>query len=119
MLDFCAGTSFSPDERVSKNLTGLIPHVLESLETQCMRAMRMINSRSTNIDKYLYLSTLKQNNTDLFYRLLIDNVATCLPAILDLVHSSRSAIHFHQAKKVDCDNTEELAVPRALDLCRH
>ncbi|KAN0095571.1 malic enzyme [Hyaloscypha variabilis] len=75
------GTSFSPDERVSKNLTGLIPHVLESLETQCMRAMRMINSRSTNIDKYLYLSTLKQNNTDLFYRLLIDNVATLMPLV--------------------------------------
>jgi malate dehydrogenase (oxaloacetate-decarboxylating)(NADP+) len=76
-----AGTSFSPDERVSKNLTGLIPHVLESLETQCMRAMRMINSRGTNIDKYLYLSTLKQNNTDLFYRLLIDNVATLMPLV--------------------------------------
>jgi malate dehydrogenase (oxaloacetate-decarboxylating)(NADP+) len=81
MLDFCAGTSFSPDERLSKNLTGLIPHVLESLETQCMRAMRMINSRGTNIDKYLYLSTLKQNNTDLFYRLLIDNVATLMPLV--------------------------------------
>jgi malate dehydrogenase (oxaloacetate-decarboxylating)(NADP+) len=76
-----AGTSFSPDERVSKNLTGLIPHVLETLETQCMRAMRMINSRGTNIDKYLYLSTLKQNNTDLFYRLLIDNVGTLMPLV--------------------------------------
>lgn len=75
------GTSFSPDERVSKNLSGLIPHVLESMETQCMRAMRMINSRSTNIDKYLYLSTLKQNNTDLFYRLLIDNVGTLMPLV--------------------------------------
>jgi malate dehydrogenase (oxaloacetate-decarboxylating)(NADP+) len=75
------GTSFSPDERISKNLTGLIPHVLESLETQCMRALRMINSRGTNIDKYLYLSTLKQQNTDLFYRLLIDNVAQMMPLV--------------------------------------
>ncbi|CZT48607.1 related to malate dehydrogenase (oxaloacetate-decarboxylating) (NADP+) [Rhynchosporium secalis] len=75
------GTSFSPDERTSKNLTGLIPHVLESLETQCQRAMRMINSRGTNIDKYLYLSTLKQNNTDLFYRLLIDNIAQLMPLV--------------------------------------
>ncbi|TVY56757.1 NAD-dependent malic enzyme [Lachnellula cervina] len=49
------GTSFTPDERLSKNLTGLIPHVLESLETQCLQAMRMINTRGTNIDKYLYL----------------------------------------------------------------
>lgn len=51
------------------------------METQCLRAMRMINSRGTNIDKYLYLSTLKQNNTDLFYRLLIDNVGTLMPLV--------------------------------------
>jgi malate dehydrogenase (oxaloacetate-decarboxylating)(NADP+) len=75
------GTSFSPDERISKNLTGLIPHVLESLETQCQRALRMINSRGTSIDKYLYLSSLKQNNTDLFYRLLMDNVAMMMPLV--------------------------------------
>ncbi|PQE08388.1 malic enzyme protein [Rutstroemia sp. NJR-2017a WRK4] len=75
------GTSFSPEERVTKNLTGLIPHVLESLETQCIRAMRMINSRGTNLDKYLYLSSIKAQNTDLFYRLLIDNIATLMPLV--------------------------------------
>ncbi|TVY17328.1 NADP-dependent malic enzyme [Lachnellula arida] len=75
------GTSFSPDERLAKNLTGLIPHVLETLETQCLRAMRMIESRGTNIDKYLYLSDLKANNTDLFYRLLIDNVELLMPLV--------------------------------------
>ncbi|EPE33226.1 Aminoacid dehydrogenase-like, N-terminal [Glarea lozoyensis ATCC 20868] len=75
------GTSFTPDDRVSKNLTGLIPHVLETLDTQVMRAMRMINTRSTNIDKYLYLSSLKASNTDLFYRLLIDNVEQLMPLV--------------------------------------
>ncbi|CAG8975663.1 hypothetical protein HYALB_00012321 [Hymenoscyphus albidus] len=75
------GTSFSPDDRVSQNLTGLIPHVLESLDTQVMRAMRMINSRSTNIDKYLYLSSVKAANMDLFYRLLMDNVEQLMPLV--------------------------------------
>ena len=75
------GTSFNPDERVSKNISGLIPHVMESMETQCARAMRMINSRSTPIDKYLYLSSLKATNTDLFYRLLIDNVGQLMPLV--------------------------------------
>lgn len=46
-----------------------------------MRALRMINSRGTNIDKYLYLSSLKANNIDLFYRLLIDNVAQMMPLV--------------------------------------
>jgi len=75
------GTSFNPDERISKNLTGLIPHTLESLETQCARAMAVINSRTTDIDKYLYLSSLKASNIDLFYRVLIDNVAQLMPLV--------------------------------------
>ncbi|SPN97616.1 related to malate dehydrogenase (oxaloacetate-decarboxylating) (NADP+) [Cephalotrichum gorgonifer] len=75
------GLSFTPEERISKNLTGLIPHTMESLTSQCARAMRMINTRQTNIDKYLYLSSLKDQNTDLFYRLLIDNVRDLMPLV--------------------------------------
>lgn len=41
----------------------------------------MINTRSTNIDKYLYLSSLKDTNTDLFYRVLIDNVRDLMPLV--------------------------------------
>jgi malate dehydrogenase (oxaloacetate-decarboxylating)(NADP+) len=41
----------------------------------------MVNSRGTNIDKYLYLSSLKSQNIDLFYRLLIDNVAQMMPLV--------------------------------------
>ncbi|KAM5342562.1 hypothetical protein ACJ41O_013528 [Fusarium nematophilum] len=75
------GLAFTPEERVSKNLTGLFPHTMESLETQCARAMKMIQSRQTPIDKYLYLSSLKDQNTDLFYRLLIDNVRDLMPLV--------------------------------------
>lgn len=59
----------------------MIPHVMETRETQVMRAMRMINSRSTNIDKYLYLSSLKATDTDLFYTLLINHVEQLMPLV--------------------------------------
>lgn len=75
------GTSFSPDERASKNLNGLIPHVLETMDMQCQRALRMIHSRSTNIDKYLYLSAIKANNIHLFYRILMDHVSLLMPLV--------------------------------------
>lgn len=75
------GTSFTPEERVTQNLTGLIPHVMENMDTQCMRAMKMVRSRSTPIDKYLYLSLVKSTNTDLFYRLLIDNFEELMPLV--------------------------------------
>ncbi|OHF02840.1 malic enzyme [Colletotrichum orchidophilum] len=75
------GLSFTPEERVTRNLTGLIPHTMESLQTQCQRAMKMINTRQTDVDKYLYLSSLKAQNFDLFYRLLIDNVRELMPLV--------------------------------------
>lgn len=75
------GLAFTPQERVNKNLTGLIPHVMESLETQAARAMKMIHTRSTPIDKYLYLSSIKDQNVDLFYRLLMDNMRDLMPLV--------------------------------------
>jgi malate dehydrogenase (oxaloacetate-decarboxylating)(NADP+) len=54
---------------------------MESMDTQVQRAMKMINTRSTPIDKYLYLSALKASNTDLFFRVLIDNVEQLMPLV--------------------------------------
>ncbi|KAH6641599.1 hypothetical protein F5144DRAFT_564127 [Chaetomium tenue] len=75
------GLSFTPEQRVAKNLTGLIPHVMEDSDKQCERALKMIRTRQTGIDKYLYLSTLKAENVDLFYRLLIDNAKELMPLV--------------------------------------
>lgn len=54
---------------------------MESLSTQCARAMMMIRTRSTPIDKYLYLSNIKAQNVDLFYRLLMDNIRELMPLV--------------------------------------
>lgn len=51
------------------------------MDTQVARALRMINTRSTNIDRYLYLSSIKATNVDLFYRVLIDHVAQMMPLV--------------------------------------
>ncbi|KAK3944189.1 hypothetical protein QBC46DRAFT_375622 [Diplogelasinospora grovesii] len=75
------GLSFTPEQRASKNLTGLIPHVMEGAERQCERALKMIRTRQTGIDKYLYLSNLKDQNVDLFYRLLMDNAKEMMPLV--------------------------------------
>ncbi|KXX77580.1 NADP-dependent malic enzyme [Madurella mycetomatis] len=75
------GLSFTPEQRISKNLTGLIPHVMEDSNKQCERALKMIRTRQTGIDKYLYLSTIKSQNVDLFYRLLIDHAKELMPLV--------------------------------------
>ncbi len=48
---------------------------------QCQRALKMIRARPTDVDKYLYLSTIKSENVDLFYRLLIDNASEMMPLV--------------------------------------
>ncbi|KAL2023846.1 hypothetical protein VTK56DRAFT_1113 [Thermocarpiscus australiensis] len=75
------GLSFTPEQRISKNLTGLIPHVMEDTNKQCERALKMIRTRQTDIDKYLYLSSVKGQNVDLFYRLLIDHAKELMPLV--------------------------------------
>jgi len=40
--------------------------------------MEQINLKSTAIDKYSYLSNLRNTNAGLFYRLLIDHMKVCL-----------------------------------------
>ena len=54
---------------------------METVETQVARCMKMIRSRQTNIDRYLYLSSVKDQNMDLFYRLLIDNARELMPLV--------------------------------------
>lgn len=54
---------------------------MESVATQVARCMKMIKTRQTPIDKYLYLSSLKEQNVDLFYRVLIDNVRDLMPLV--------------------------------------
>ena len=58
-----------------------MPHVMEGLDRQCERALKMIRSRQTNIDKYLYLSHIKDQNVDLFYRLIMDNAREMMPLV--------------------------------------
>lgn len=54
---------------------------MEDLPKQCQRSMRMIRSRQTSIDKYLYLSSVKEQNVDLFYRLLMDHAKELMPLV--------------------------------------
>lgn len=50
--------------------------------------LHQINSKTTSIDKYMYLSNLRNTNTDLFYRLLIDHMKVCL---FSTVHNLRKS----------------------------
>ncbi|KAF8464875.1 hypothetical protein BDZ91DRAFT_795375 [Kalaharituber pfeilii] len=74
-------TSFTNDVRKQLKIRGLIPPVVESFEVQKKRCLEQIAAKTTTIDKYMYLSNLRNTNTDLFYRLLIDNMKEITPLV--------------------------------------
>nr|POE93671.1 nadp-dependent malic enzyme [Quercus suber] len=60
---------------------GLLPPGVDTFETQSKRALAIVNSRQTGIEKYQYLSFLRSTNVHLFYRLLAANIKELTPYI--------------------------------------
>ena len=60
---------------------GLTPPRVESYEVQKKRCLAQLALKSTDIDRFLYLSTLRQNNVHLFYRLLTDHFTELTPLV--------------------------------------
>lgn len=74
-------TSHSIAVRKFNRTHGLLPPSVESTEVQTKRCLKQLAEKTKNIDKYLYLSGLRNTNVHLFYRLLVDHIKTIAPII--------------------------------------
>ena len=75
------GTGFSADERRTRQLEGLLPPRVESLVEQTARVVCNLRDKRDPLDKYCYLSALRDENETLFYRVVLDNLEEMLPVI--------------------------------------
>ncbi|ORX56072.1 malate dehydrogenase [Piromyces finnis] len=75
------GTAQTSEERTNNKLYGLIPTAVESLEQQTARCLEQVRSKSTDLERYIYLSNLRNSNNTLFYRLLMDNFEELVPIV--------------------------------------
>ena len=75
------GTAFSLDERDRFGLHGLLPSVVEDIETQLIRVRVEYDAKSTDIERHIFLRLLQQRSTVLFYRLIADHLSELLPII--------------------------------------
>ncbi len=75
------GTAFTEDERTKYGLLGLLPPRVETLEEQTARAYEAFQTRSSDLDKHIYLRALQDTNEVLFYRLLLDHVEETMPIV--------------------------------------
>ena len=60
---------------------GLIPPAIESQDLQMGRVLQQLAQRKKDIDKYIYLSGLRNTNVHLFFRLLTQHIKDIAPLI--------------------------------------
>eukprot|EP00040_Diaphanoeca_grandis_P031231 m.186455 g.186455 ORF g.186455 m.186455 type:complete len:541 (-) comp32269_c0_seq1:667-2289(-) len=75
------GLGFTPAERETYGLVGLLPPAVNTLELQATRSMVILDSYEKSIHKYSFLMGLQDRNERLFYKLLIDNVEKLMPLV--------------------------------------
>ncbi|KAI1761254.1 hypothetical protein GGR53DRAFT_36982 [Hypoxylon sp. FL1150] len=71
---FNRGSAHSAEERREFNLTGLLPSSIQSLEQQVERAYEQYSSRHDDLAKNTFLTSVKEQNLVLYFRLLQDHM---------------------------------------------
>jgi malate dehydrogenase (oxaloacetate-decarboxylating) len=75
------GTAFTLAERDALGLTGLLPVHVSTIEGQLARVYSQYLRQPDDLDKNLYLASLRDRNEVLFYRLLTDHIEEMLPIV--------------------------------------
>ncbi len=75
------GTAFSHRERDELDLAGLLPPQVSSMKRQLDRTYENFSSKTTNIEKYIYLAALHDRNETLYYRLVLEHIEEMMPIV--------------------------------------
>jgi len=75
------GTAFTARERDELNLHGLLPPTICTLEQQLDRVYDNFRSKTSDIEKYIFLTALQDRNEILFYHLLFAHLEEMVPIV--------------------------------------
>ncbi len=75
------GTAFTHAERMALGLDGLLPPVVDTIEAQEARVMENYDKKPSDIEKYIFLMTLLDQNLTLFNRVLVNHLEEMMPII--------------------------------------
>lgn len=78
---FNKGAAFTREEREEFGLDSFLPYHVETMEDQMQKHYEMFHLKKTDLDKYLYLTALQNQNETLFFRLLSEHTEEMLPYI--------------------------------------
>ncbi|KAL6600071.1 malate dehydrogenase [Neocallimastix californiae] len=97
------GTAQSIEDRCNNKTYGIIPSAVETLEQQAARCLEQVRSKSTDLEKYIYLSNLRNSNVTLFYRLLMDNFEELVPIVYTPTVGEACVKFSHIYNPANCD----------------
>jgi len=75
------GLAFTPKERDTHYLRGLLPPAVSTQELQVRKLMNSIRQYQLPLQKYIAMMELQERNERLFYKVLVDNVEELLPVV--------------------------------------
>ncbi|RKU48516.1 NAD-dependent malic enzyme, mitochondrial [Coniochaeta pulveracea] len=71
---FNKGSAFTKEERDVFQLSGLLPQAIQTLDQQVQRAYQQYSSQPDDLSKNTFMSSMKEQNEVLFFRLLYDHL---------------------------------------------
>jgi malate dehydrogenase (oxaloacetate-decarboxylating) len=75
------GTAFTQRERDELDLNGLVPPAVCTIKQQIARTYENYEAKTTNIERFIYLSSLQDRNETLFYRLVFEHINEMMPVV--------------------------------------
>lgn len=74
-------TAFTEAEREALGLTGLVPEGVDTEENQLNRVLLQLGHKATDLERYVVLSALQDNNEALYYKTLMSDPAHFMPIV--------------------------------------
>ncbi|KAJ2049656.1 hypothetical protein H4S04_003091 [Coemansia sp. S16] len=75
------GTAMPYETRTALHLKGLVPSAVENFAAQDARAYEQLKNKGSDLEKYIFLSWLRNTNLNLFYRLVLSHLKEIAPII--------------------------------------
>lgn len=77
------GTAFTKEERTELGLNGLLPPYVQTLDQQVEQTYAQFATKSSNLEKRLFLMEIFNENRVLFYKLFSQHVVEFMPIVYD------------------------------------
>jgi malate dehydrogenase (oxaloacetate-decarboxylating) len=75
------GTAFTRRERNELDLCGLVPPAVCTIQQQMDRTYENFRGKTSNLEKFIYLTSLQDRNETLFYRLALEHIDEMMPIV--------------------------------------